>query len=52
MLYNPCFTTLVVIRRESGQWRWMFFAMAYTTALAYAVALTAKTLGTLLHLGV
>ncbi|MFH1115392.1 MAG: ferrous iron transport protein B, partial [Pseudomonadota bacterium] len=39
MLYAPCFVTLVVIRRETGTWRWTFFAMAYTTTLAYCVAL-------------
>ena len=51
MLYNPCLTTLVVIKKESGKWSWTLFAMAYTTILAYCVALIAKSVGTLLRLG-
>lgn len=51
MLYNPCFTTLVVIRRESGKWRWVLFAMIYTTTLAYCVALLVHTIGSFLRLG-
>jgi ferrous iron transport protein B len=51
MLYNPCLTTLVVIKKESGKWRWTLFAMAYTTILAYCVALITKSVGTLLGLG-
>ncbi len=52
MLYAPCFVTLVVIRRETGKWRWTFFAMIYTTTLAYCVALTVKTIGSLLGIGI
>lgn len=52
MLYNPCFTTLVVIRKETGTWRWTLFAMAYTTILAYCVALMVKVVGSLLNVGV
>lgn len=52
MLYAPCFVTLVVIRRETGTWGWTLFAMVYTTALAYAVALVVKNAGVFLGLGV
>jgi ferrous iron transport protein B len=52
MLYAPCFVTLVVIRRETGTWRWPLFATAYTTTLAYCVAFTVHTIGSLLGLGV
>ncbi|MEI8182693.1 MAG: nucleoside recognition domain-containing protein [Desulfomonile sp.] len=31
MLYAPCFVTLVVMRRETGSWKWPAFAMAYST---------------------
>jgi ferrous iron transport protein B len=51
MLYNPCIATLVVIKKESGSWRWTFFAMAYTTILAYCVALAVHSSGTFLRLG-
>jgi ferrous iron transport protein B len=52
MLYNPCIATLVTIRKESGKWRWVFFAMAYTTILAYVVALTVHSVGSFFKLGV
>lgn len=51
MLYAPCFVTLVVIRRETGKWRWTFFATAYTTTLAYTVAFLVYTVGSFLGLG-
>jgi ferrous iron transport protein B len=51
MLYNPCLTTLVVIKKESGKWRWTLFAMAYTTVLAYCVALIVHSAGSFLKLG-
>lgn len=51
MLYAPCFVTLVVIRRETGKWRWTFFAMIYTTILAYIMALIIKTTGSFLGIG-
>lgn len=52
MLYNPCVATLVTIRKESGSWRWVAFAMVYTTLLAYGVALVVHVVGTLLKVGV
>ncbi len=52
MLYAPCFVTLVVIRRETGKWRWTFFAMIYTTTLAYCVAFIVRSVGLFLGLGV
>ncbi|MGO9570192.1 MAG: ferrous iron transport protein B [Desulfomonilaceae bacterium] len=51
MLYNPCVATLVVIKKESGSWGWTLFAMAYTTILAYCVALAVHSGGTFLRLG-
>ncbi len=52
MLYSPCFCTLVMIKKETEKWRWVFFAMFYTTALAYFVALGVRVGGALLGLGV
>lgn len=48
MIYSPCSATLMVIRRESGKWRWALFAMAYTTILAFAVAAAVYQTGRLL----
>jgi ferrous iron transport protein B len=47
MIYSPCSATLMVIRRESGKWRWALFAMVYTTLLAFLVATAAYQVGRL-----
>lgn len=36
-----CASTLAVIRRETGGWRWMFITFAYMLALAYIAAFIA-----------
>lgn len=41
LLYSPCFVTLVVIRQESGSWKWVAFSIVFNTALAYAAAFAA-----------
>lgn len=38
LLYSPCFVTLVVIRQESGSWKWVAFSIVFNTALAYMAA--------------
>jgi ferrous iron transport protein B len=50
MLYSPCMTTLVVMRKETGSWRWPLFATVYTTLLAYVAALTVQGVGFFLGL--
>lgn len=42
LLYSPCFVTLAVIRKESGEWKWMFFSLFFNLALAYGVAVAAN----------
>ena len=39
LLYLPCIATIVAIRSESGSWRWALFSAAYSTLIAYALAL-------------
>lgn len=39
LLYSPCFVTLVVIRQESGSWKWVAFSIVFNTILAYTAAL-------------
>jgi len=45
-LCAQCAATLVVIRRETGSWRWPLFTFAYLTALAYVGALITYQAGT------
>lgn len=39
VLACQCMSTLAVVRRETGTWRWPAFMFAYQTALAYTAAL-------------
>lgn len=49
VLACQCMSTVAVVRRESGSWRWPIFMFGYQTALAYVAALvvyqTARALG-------
>ena len=51
MIYAPCFVTVAVIKREAGSWKWSVFSVAYTTSLAYVLALIIYQGGMLLGLG-
>lgn len=35
VLAAQCMSTVAVVRRESGRWRWAFFLIAYMNSLAY-----------------
>jgi ferrous iron transport protein B len=39
VLACQCMSTLAIIRRESGSWKWPVFVFGYQTALAYVCAL-------------
>ncbi len=47
MLYAPCMSTITVIARESGSWKWAAFATLYSTAIAFVIALAAYQAGKL-----
>ena len=38
-LYSPCVTALGTIKKETQEWKWMFFAFAYTCAVAWVASL-------------
>ncbi|MCL2744866.1 MAG: hypothetical protein FWE67_13540, partial [Planctomycetaceae bacterium] len=40
MIYAPCIAACVVIRQETGSWKYTFITMMYTTALAAILAIT------------
>ena len=48
LLYMPCLSAVIAIRNESGRWRWAFFTMAYTIALAWVVSFAVFQIGSLL----
>ena len=43
-LCMQCASTLAVMWRETGSWKWPAFAFAYMTALAYVGALLTATI--------
>ena len=45
-LCAQCASTLVVIKRETGTWRWPLFTFVYMTTLAYVGALIVFQVGT------
>jgi ferrous iron transport protein B len=51
MVYAPCMSTLAVIRREAGSWKWALFSTTYTTILAFILAVGVYQVGGLLGLG-
>jgi len=48
VLAAQCMSTIAVVRRESGSWKWPLFMVAYMTALAYVGALLTYQGGQLL----
>lgn len=47
LIYVPCMATVAVIKRETASWKWTFFAVGYTTALAWIVATLIYQIGRL-----
>ena len=52
VLACQCMSTIGVVRRESGTWRWPIFMFAYMSVLAYAASLFVYQAGLLLGWGV
>ena len=48
LLYLPCLATTAAIRRETGSYKWMFFSIAYSTTMAWIMALIVYQGGKLL----
>jgi ferrous iron transport protein B len=50
LLYVPCVSALAMIRAETGQWRWVAFALGVHTSIAWLVSVAAYQGGRLLGL--
>ena len=46
-----CFSTLAVVRRETGSWKWPAIQFVYMTAFAYGAAWVANGLVTMFVTG-
>ncbi len=51
VLACQCMSTVAVVRRESGTWRWPLFMVAYMTVLAYTASLLVYQVGRLFGWG-
>lgn len=51
LLACQCMSTIAVVRRESGSWKWPVFLFSYMTILAYVASLLVYQGGRLLGLG-
>jgi ferrous iron transport protein B len=45
VLAMQCMSTLAIVRRETGGWRWPLFMLAYMNGLAYVVSLLIYQIG-------
>jgi ferrous iron transport protein B len=45
LLYVPCLSTLAVLKRESGGWRWMFLSLALGVGLGYVLSVIVYQVG-------
>jgi ferrous iron transport protein B len=43
-----CFSTIAIVKRETGGWKWPIFQFSYMLALAYAGSFVAYQIGTYL----
>ncbi len=52
LVYSPCLAAIATIKRETNSWKWAIFAAAYTTSLAWVLALLVYQGGLLLGIGI
>ena len=51
VLACQCMSTVAIVKRESGGWRWPFFMVGYMTVLAYTASLLVYQVGSRLGWG-
>jgi len=45
LLYTPCMATLVVMKKETGSWKWPLFSIAYSFSIAWVLAFLIYQIG-------
>ncbi|MCX7985718.1 MAG: ferrous iron transport protein B [Bacteroidales bacterium] len=48
LIYFPCVGVMAAISKETGSWKWAFFVIFYTTALAWILSFAVYQIGSLL----
>jgi ferrous iron transport protein B len=51
LLYVPCLPSMIVLKRETGSWKWVAFQIAYSTSVAWLAAFVVFQGGRLLGFG-
>jgi ferrous iron transport protein B len=51
VLSCQCMSTVAIVKRESGGWRWPLFMVTYMTVLAYGASLLVYQVGRALGWG-
>ncbi len=47
LLYTPCMATLVVMKKETGSWKWSLFSIGYSFTIAWIIAFLIYQIGSL-----
>lgn len=47
LIYMPCVAVVATVKKESGNWKWAFFLISYTTILAWLLSFSLYQIGTL-----
>ena len=47
LLYVPCMATLVVMKKETGSWKWPLLSIAYSFSIAWILAFVIYQVGNL-----
>ena len=45
LLYAPCFVTVVVMKQETGGWKWPAFSVVFSTVLAFGLSVAVYQVG-------
>ncbi|KXG44309.1 ferrous iron transport protein B [Tepidibacillus decaturensis] len=48
LLYTPCMATIVVMKKETGSWKWPLFSIGYSFSIAWILAFIIYQVGNLL----
>ena len=48
VLAMQCMSTIAIVRRETGGWKWPIFMLVYMNALAYVVSLAIYQIGSMI----
>jgi ferrous iron transport protein B len=48
LLYKPCVSTVAIMRRETGSWKWTLISVGYSGVIAWVAAFVVYHVGLLI----